>query len=633
MAVIASAAAELSIGRVKARLDYVVDRVVRRVLNEAAPTNDRGGLPTNTGTVAVRNFACWFLALFAVTQFPLYWVQYPDITDFPNHLARIHTLMQLSQSGTLQRYYELRDLQIGTNLAMEVIVPGLANFMSLMLALKVFASLSTLLLTTGAVMVGRAITGRFSYLLLGVLLFANNAMFQLGLLNYLFGVGVAFWLLSAWIIAGRPAGARRLIAFSAGCVVVYLCHLSALGIYVIGVVGYELSFVRSRGRLLTLFAWRSLLLALMQFVPAATLHVLVSSNSAGSYLPAPSPYTGVGMSIVYKIVLVFLAPGVSVSGYLLGQIAIGLPLVLMLYFSFREGALRLVTTARWMAGLLAIAIALLPPSGFGSNLVDIRLIPACCLLAWCGLEATERGRWVPRGALAVIASVVFLISFETTYEWRMRDGEYGRIRSALGQVPEGSRIAAVTLDQGEITTLSVSPHAGAWSVIDSSAFLSNFYIWPFQPFWVAYREPYAALAGLARTDDPAAAPPAYETLKHLYDYVLVFGGDSAERLHYAPNAEAVYDSASVRLLRTGVPVTPHDASGPINLVAGGHVMMSVPNFYRLETSRCDLSKCNSFLEEPLDNSGGRLKLPAGPSLGLTLNMDYMRSNIIDGFGG
>ena len=529
------------------RTGIIIDRAIR-VLSEASPTNEHGGLSIYTGTLAARNFAWWFLALFAVTQFPLYWVQYPDITDFPNHLARIHTLMHLSQSGTLQRYYELRDMQIGTNLAMEIIVPGLASWMSLALALKVFASLSTLLLTTGAVMVGRAITGRFSYLLLGVLLFANNAMFQLGLLNYLFGVGVAFWLLSAWIITGKQAGVRRSIAFSAGCVVVYLCHLSALGIYVIGVIGYELSLARSWG----LSAWRSLFLALIQFVLAAMLHVLVSSNSAGSYIPAPSPYTGVGMSIVYKIVLVFLAPGVGVSGYPLGQIAIGLPLVLVLYFSFREGVLRLVTTARWMAGLLAIAIALLPPSGFGSNLVDIRLIPAFCLLAWCGLEATERSRWAPGAALAVIASAVFLISFETTYEWEMRDGEYGRVRSALGQVPEGSRIATVTLDQGETTALSISPHAGAWSVIDGSAFLSSFYIWPFQPFWIAYREPYASLAELARTDDPAAAPPAFETLKNQYDYVLVFGGDSAARLRYAPNADAVYDSRSLWLLQTGL---------------------------------------------------------------------------------
>ena len=516
---------------------------------EASPTNQQVGQAI-TETLPARTFACWFLVLFAVTQFPLYWVQYPDITDFPNHLARIHTLMNLPQSGALQRYYELREMQIGTNLAMEVIVPGLASWMGLTLALKVFASVSAFLLTTGAVMLGRAITGRFSYLLLGVLLFANNAMFQLGLLNYLFAVGLAFWLLSAWIISSRHAGAGRLIAFSAGGVVLYLCHLSALGIYAIGVVGYEFSLARGRGRLLTLRAWRSLLLALTQFVLAAILHVLVASNSAGIYVPAPSPYAGIGMSIIYKIVLVFLAPGVGVSGYALAQIAIGLPLVLMLYFSFRERALRLVPAARWMAGLLAIAIAFLPPSGFGSNLVDIRLIPACCLVAWCGLEAGERSSWLPRAALVVIASAVFFISFETTYEWGMRDGEYGRVRNALGQVPEGSRIATTVLE-GEITASSISPHVGAWSIIDRSTFLSNFYVWPYQPFWVAYREAYVSLAALARTDDPAAAPLPYETLKNLYDYVLVFGGDSAARLSYAPDAEAVYDSPSLRLLRTG----------------------------------------------------------------------------------
>ena len=327
----------------------------------ALPTDHHGGLPINTGTLPARNFACWFLALFAVTQFPLYWVQYPDITDFPNHLARIHTLMHLSQSGTLQRYYELRDLQIGTNLAMEVIVPGLARWMSLSLALKLFASLSTLLLTTGAVMVGRAITGRFSYLLLGVLLFANNAMFQLGLLNYLFGVGVAFWLLSAWIIADRAAGARRLMVFSAGCVVLYLCHLSALGIYGICVVGYK---IESRPPPKPL---RMALPGLDTDAVRAGSHPACAGvvEFSGSYIPAPSPYTGMGISIVYKMMLVFLAPGIGVSGYLLAQIAIGLPLVLALYFSFRSGALRLVTPARWMVGLLAIAIALRHRPGSG----------------------------------------------------------------------------------------------------------------------------------------------------------------------------------------------------------------------------------------------------------------------------
>ncbi len=75
-----------------------------------------------------------------------------------------------------------------------------------------------------------------------------------------------------------------------------------------------------------------------------------------------------------------------------------------------------------------------------------------------------------------------------------------------------------------------------------------------------------------------------------------------------------------------IPVSPHDASGPINVLAGAHVMLTVPNFYRVETSNADLSTYNQFIETPLDNSGGSLKVPNKPGLGIEMNMDYMRAN-------
>jgi galactonate dehydratase len=81
-----------------------------------------------------------------------------------------------------------------------------------------------------------------------------------------------------------------------------------------------------------------------------------------------------------------------------------------------------------------------------------------------------------------------------------------------------------------------------------------------------------------------------------------------------------------------IPVSPHDASGPINVVAGAHVMMTVPNFYRVETARYDLSGYNRFIQTPLDNSNGRLHLTDAPGLGLEMNMDFLRANIVDGFG-
>lgn len=75
-----------------------------------------------------------------------------------------------------------------------------------------------------------------------------------------------------------------------------------------------------------------------------------------------------------------------------------------------------------------------------------------------------------------------------------------------------------------------------------------------------------------------------------------------------------------------------NASGPINVVAGSHVMMTVPNFYRVETTRWDLSRCNKFIDKPLDNSNGRLKLTTGPGLGINMNMEALRTSVIAGFG-
>lgn len=109
----------------------------------------------------------------------------------------------------------------------------------------------------------------------------------------------------------------------------------------------------------------------------------------------------------------------------------------------------------------------------------------------------------------------------------------------------------------------------------------------------------------------------------LADYVMpdvTWTGGITELKKIATLAEAYY-----------IPVTPHDASGPINVIAGAQVMLTVPNFYRIETSSYDLGKYSRLIEEPIDNSGGRIKVGSGPGLGLVMNVDYLRRNALDGF--
>ena len=54
---------------------------------------------------APRRFLVLFALLYVVTQIPLYAVRYPDITDYPNHVARLYVLLHLDNSAVLRSFY------------------------------------------------------------------------------------------------------------------------------------------------------------------------------------------------------------------------------------------------------------------------------------------------------------------------------------------------------------------------------------------------------------------------------------------------------------------------------------------------------------------------------------------------
>src|SRR5438270_10599054 len=106
--------------------------------------------------------------------------------------------------------------------------------------------------------------------------------------------------------------------------------------------------------------------------------------------------------------------------------------------------------------------------------------------------------------------------------------------------------------------------------------------------------------------------------RHLTDYVMpdvTWTGGISELKKIATLAETFY-----------IPISPHDASGPINVLAGAQVMMSVPNFYRLEARRVTLDFYNSFLEEPLEVQNGALVVPRRPGLGARLDVAYLEAH-------
>jgi galactonate dehydratase len=110
----------------------------------------------------------------------------------------------------------------------------------------------------------------------------------------------------------------------------------------------------------------------------------------------------------------------------------------------------------------------------------------------------------------------------------------------------------------------------------------------------------------------------------LADYVMpdvTWTGGISELKKIATLAEAYY-----------IPISPHDASGPVNLMAGAQVSMTVPNFYKLEARRVAFDFYNAFLDAPLVVRDGALIVPDRPGLGISLNPDYLRANALPGWG-
>ena len=113
----------------------------------------------------------------------------------------------------------------------------------------------------------------------------------------------------------------------------------------------------------------------------------------------------------------------------------------------------------------------------------------------------------------------------------------------------------------------------------------------------------------------------------LADFVMpdvTWTGGISELKKIATMAEAYY-----------VPVSPHDAAGPVNLVAGAQVMATDPELLPARVEQLRPGRVQRAADQvPLDNPGGALQLPSGPGLGIELRPGPpARGNVLDGFCG
>lgn len=457
-----------------------------------------------------------YVLLTAIALYPVFSVDVLPLVDYPAHLARLHVLTAVDDVPLLAERYAV-DWNILPNLAMDVVVMVLADWLPVADALRLFVAVSLVMIVCGCVAVHRALFGGVGVVPGAAFLLLYNHVLIFGFVNYLFGVGLYLLVFAAWIAARRWPAWCRVLLFSVASVALFFVHLFAFGIYGLSVCAYELwHTMRSRAQPRPA-AVRSWSVALAQFsIPVA--------------LWAASPTGGRNTYIAYgefKDKLLALFSPVWAYGELIDQVIfvfVGILLVRGLF----GGALRIAPELRYPLLALLLAAIVMPSWLLGVWGVDFRLplVLACLVAAGSRVELPDAriGAAVVAAGLVLVGARIWTIS----ESWRGYDAQYSEFRHASEAIDPGARLLVVqdVRDEGFSTAYW---HVAALAVIDRSVFLPTL-------FTDRTAQPVHATAAYEAIDTPFGSPITPELLRIGAD------PDKAARLAGArlPTGERIY---------------------------------------------------------------------------------------------
>jgi hypothetical protein len=408
------------------------------------------------------HIAVLFAALTLLISIPIWTHPLPPLSDYVNHLARMHVIATLSTNARLANFYEI-DWQVIPNLTMDLIVPLLAKVMNVYLAGQVFMVAMFALIISGTLALNRALIGRWTVVPLFAFPLLYNYIFLVGMMNYIFGIGVALWALAGWIGMRERAWPLRL-ALSVACVVLlFICHLCALGIYGIGVLSFEIVRLWERRR--EPWPWR-----IVDFV-ASGLPFLVA---------APLLYASPTMQLASSI---YWDQRGKIDGLMyvitdysdIAAFAIVAIMVVSVVWAVRHRILRFHPLI-WV--LLAVGGAVyfaLPRVMFDTYMADQRVpLGVAFMLFACG-DLEVRRRLVRRAFPIVLIVLIGVRVIEVDYNWSQLSDSTGEFRSSVRRIAPGSKVFVAYADRSlgdDVRDLGLV-HAACIAMIDRSALVTT----------------------------------------------------------------------------------------------------------------------------------------------------------------
>lgn len=417
--------------------------------------------------------AALFAVLFGIAAIPILLNPLPPISDYVNHLARMHIIAAGSSDPLLHRYYEV-NWQVIPNLMMDMVVPLFERVMNVYLAGQAYTLISFALIISGTLALHRALFGRWSPLPLIAFPLLYNDMFLVGTMNFVFGIGLMLWALAAWVGLRERSRILRLSVSALFVLGLFFCHLFVLGVYAIGLFAFEshrlcaayLSIRRVSGRAAARRALRGLILDYvltgLPFLPAPLLLMLSPTSGLWDFDWSLQGKGDGALAAIraYSNVLAYVFAAI-----LAGAAALALRYRALSFHGFG-----------WVLFPLGVLTYLaLPQVIFDTYLADQRMPISLAFMLIACLDVDFRSRMVRWAFAAAVVLIVTARVAEVEYVWAPLSAGIESFRQSVELLNRGAKVAVAYADAkgGDSLRDYGLVHADCIAVIERSALVTT----------------------------------------------------------------------------------------------------------------------------------------------------------------
>jgi hypothetical protein len=416
--------------------------------------------------------ATLFIALAAIASIPILLYPWPPLSDYINHLARMHVIATVSSDRDLALFYQI-DWQVIPNLMMDLIVPVLQRVMNVYLAGQAYTIITFVLILSGTLALNRQLYRHWSVLPLIAFPLLYNKVFLVGTMNYLFGIGLALWALTSWVALRERALALRLAVSTLFVLALFFCHLFAVGVYGLGLLAFELQrllALRWREPLplqgaaeRRLSPWLDFVLSGLPFLPVIPL-LLMSPTWTLRW-----DFTWELNGKLNGLLFVIEVYSRSATFFLATIVAIAA------VFAVRHRALQFHRFGWMLLAVGGITYLALPRVLFDTYMADQRLPIALAFMIIACAHLDLRDEFVRRGFATVLVLLVAVRAFEVQGVWGELSRGTASFRDSVRQIERGSKVlvAYADPDNGDNARDLWLMHAACLAIIERSALVTT----------------------------------------------------------------------------------------------------------------------------------------------------------------